>query len=335
MITKTRMPATLVSIAASLIWFSPAVRAGGEPVLGRVLYSFDATIGAASNVKPQTILSGDVLATADDGSALIEFQSGGRVKIMENSSLRFSRVDQRIQVELEDGTVVVEADVSGAPTVAVSTPKYRFEPVQLGASRYLIRLSNDQGTTAAAIKGNILVRTTKTGGSYVLHEGEYAAIDADASGLPAQPSPVTKSASARGGWHVGSLSKGESTALAVGVAARAAAGIAIPLTQKAQPAPASLKRGVSWLRKNRNAASSSPPRRPINPSSRWLYQSFQQTTRPSSELIGMVNARSTNRPEPSVTRIIKPFEPPQVTLVFTRLTFSTVWHARGQPALHL
>ena len=235
MFTKTRVHIVLACLATCLLWVSPPTRAGGEPVLGRVLYSYSASVGAASAVKPETILSGDVLTTGADGSALLEFESGARVKVMENTTVRFVRDDQRIQVQLQSGAVIVQT--SSSPTIAVSTSKHRFEPAQLGDCRYLVRLSVDQATTAAAMKGNVLIRPFNKSGSYLLREGDYAAIDADASGIPSPPGPMAPRSipgaaqGKHGGWRIGSLSQGESIALEIGIAAGGAAGIAIPLSR--------------------------------------------------------------------------------------------------------
>ena len=237
MFNRIRIQLASLGVAACL-GFTSAAWAAGEPVLGRVLYSYNTTVGASvPGAPPQTILNDDVMTTSADGSALVEFQSGGRLKVMENSKLRFVREQLRIQVELEKGTVVVETGNNSTPPVAVSTAKYRFDPAQAGDSRYMVRLGADQGTTAAAMTGNVLVRPAGSDDSYVLHQSQYAVIDPGASGTPSQPSTKSASVSKHGGWRIGSLSEGDSVALAVGIAAGAAAGIAIPLTRKSAASP--------------------------------------------------------------------------------------------------
>jgi hypothetical protein len=163
------------------------------------------------------------------------------VKIMESTSVRFIRAGQRIEVRLQGGAVTV--DTSTSPTVEVITPKHLFEAAQLGDCRYLVRLSPQLATTAAAMKGNILVRPSNKAGSYILREGLYAAIDADAEDLPprdgttAQKTQPPAGTGKHAGWHIGSLSEGQSIALALGIAGGAAAGIAIPLTQSGTASP--------------------------------------------------------------------------------------------------
>jgi hypothetical protein len=241
MFTKSPLQIALAGMLACLVCPSPAGSAGAEPALGRVLYSYDAKLGTVSVPKPETILTGDVMTTTADGSALVEFDSGARLKIAEDTSVRFVRENKMTQVQVQSGAVVSET--RNAPTLVVRTPKYDFAPARLGDCRYMVRLSNDQVTTIAAIKGSVFIRSTKTNGSYLLHEGSYAVIDADSSDTPSQPdsTPVNSQPSAKkdkaGGWHIGSLSSGESVALAAGIAGGAAAAIAIPLTRSSTASP--------------------------------------------------------------------------------------------------
>jgi len=231
----------IVTIGLALFAFgSVQTMKAGELAIGRVLYSYGTSVGAASVAKPDTIFSGDVLTTKADGNALVEFTSGNRLKVMESSSVRFERGENRILIQLQSGAVVPET--VGSPTLVVSTAKYRIEASQLGECRFLVRLSKEQMTTAAAMKGNLLVRTNKSNESFVLHEGNYLAIDADAPGVPPQtatasskPKPAAGSGS-HPGWRIGSLSEGESIALEVGIAA-GAAGIAIPLLKSTPASP--------------------------------------------------------------------------------------------------
>jgi ferric-dicitrate binding protein FerR (iron transport regulator) len=232
---KTRIQIAFATIAACLLWLTPLARAEGDAPLGRILHSYGTTLGAVSGSGPQTILNGEVLTTNGAGNALVELSSGARVKITENSSVRFVRDEQKIQMQLDTGQVVVETSTS--PAVVVSTSKYRFEAAQLAECRYLVRVSKEQGTTVGAMKGNVLIQPPTAGGSYILHQGSYAAINADGSGLPSQAGPTpqkSQSASGQGKsgvWRIGSLSEAESLALELGIAGGAAATIAVPLSR--------------------------------------------------------------------------------------------------------
>jgi hypothetical protein len=134
--------------------------------------------------KSETILSGDVVATSDDGSALVELKSGARLKITENSSVRFLEDGDKVRAELLAGAVVSES--AGKSTLVLTTSKFQFAPSQEGSSRYAVALSKEQETFAGAMKGNLLVRTPDLTGGYILPEGEYAAIPASSAGVPSQ-----------------------------------------------------------------------------------------------------------------------------------------------------
>jgi ferric-dicitrate binding protein FerR (iron transport regulator) len=149
----------------------------------------------------ETILSGDVLATAEDGSALVELRSGAKLKIEKGSSIRFLGDGETVQAELLSGAVVSES--AGEPTTVVTTPKYQFAPAQEGECRYEVQLSKEQAIVAGALRGNILVKARNGDGSYVLHQGNYAAISASAAGVPGQATEAVGQAEAQ---RVGTVS---------------------------------------------------------------------------------------------------------------------------------
>ena len=182
--TKPRIRIVLASILGCLVWFSPEAQPAGEQQLGRILDSHATSLRGVAVPKSETILSGDALATSDDGSALVEFKSGAKLKITENSSVRFLGDGDKVQAELLAGAVVSES--AGKPTLVVTTAKYQFAPSQEGNCRFAVALSKQQETVAAAMEGNLLVRTRDSIGSYILLEGKYAAISASSVGVPSQ-----------------------------------------------------------------------------------------------------------------------------------------------------
>jgi hypothetical protein len=137
--------------------------------------------------KSETILSGDLIATSDEGSALVEFKSGARLKITANSSVRLVGEGEKVRAELLAGAVVSES--TGKPTLEVTTSKFQFAPSQEASSRYAVALSKEQETFAGAMKGNLLVQSPDSTCSYVLPEGEYAAIPASSVDVPAEAIP--------------------------------------------------------------------------------------------------------------------------------------------------
>ena len=98
--TKSRIWIVLACVLGCLLLFSPEAHSAGEQQLGRILYSNATSLRGVHVPNSETILSGDVLATSDDGSALVELKSGAKLKITENSSVRFLGDGDKVQAEL-------------------------------------------------------------------------------------------------------------------------------------------------------------------------------------------------------------------------------------------
>ena len=181
---KSRTWIFLASVLGCLLLVSSEALSAGEQQLGRILYSNATSLRGVAVPESETILSGDVLATSDRGSALVELKSGAKLKIAGNSSVRFLADGDKVQAELLAGAVVSES--AGKPTLVVTTSKFQFAPSQDGNSRFEVALSKEQETVAGAMKGNLLVRTSDSLGSYILPEGKYAAIPVSSVGVPSQ-----------------------------------------------------------------------------------------------------------------------------------------------------
>ena len=84
----------------------------------------------------------------------------------------------------------------------MATPHYRFASAQEGKCRYLIQLSNEQTTVAAALNGSVIVRSDTAKASYVLPEGKYVAMSPSAAGVPGQAAAASASPDTR---HAGTV----------------------------------------------------------------------------------------------------------------------------------
>jgi len=200
MFLPSRVRYLFPGIFACLLLFLPALYAEGEQALGLVRSSHAASLGGVPVPGSIAIFDGDLLTTSEGGIALVELHSGTRVRMAENSSVRFVRDGEIVRADLVSGAVASEG--AGKPDIVVTTPKYQFAPAQDGSSRYMVQLSKEQAIVAAAMKGNVIVKPRKTNARYVLHEGSYAAISASAVGVPGQ------SAGAGGrpeAWHAGTV----------------------------------------------------------------------------------------------------------------------------------
>jgi len=200
MFLPSRVRYLFPGIFACLLLFLPALYAEGEQALGLVRSSHAASLGGVPVPGSIAIFDGNLLTTSEGGIALVELHSGTRVRMAENSSVRFVRDGEIVRADLVSGAVASEG--AGKPDIVVTTPKYQFAPAQDGSSRYMVQLSKEQAIVAAAMKGNVIVKPRKTNARYVLHEGSYAAISASAVGVPGQ------SAGAGGrpeAWHAGTV----------------------------------------------------------------------------------------------------------------------------------
>jgi hypothetical protein len=226
MLTQSRIRIALASLACLLL-FSLRAQPAGEQPLGRILYAHATSLRGVTVPNSETILSGDVVATADEGSALVELKSGARLKITEDSSIRFLGEGDKVQAELLAGAVVSES--ASKPALVVTTSKFQFAPSQEGPSRYAVALSSEQETFAGAMKGNLLIRTPDLLGSYILPEGEYATIPASSVDVPLQEKPEAKPTSV---GEAGTVARQAGTVIVAGpaqVVQRQGQGAEIPL----------------------------------------------------------------------------------------------------------
>ncbi|MGA2986237.1 MAG: FecR family protein [Terriglobia bacterium] len=184
MLQQSRVRYVFPGVFGCLLLLSPAIFAAGEGALGMVRSSHAASLGGAPVPGAEVIFDGDLLTTSEGGNALVELNPGTQVRIAEKTSVRFVRDGKEVRAELVSGVVVSES--AGKATVVVTTPNYQFAPAQEGKCRYAVQLSQEQTTVAAAINGNVIVKSARVNASYVLPEGKYAAISASAVGVPGQ-----------------------------------------------------------------------------------------------------------------------------------------------------
>lgn len=180
----SRVRYAIPAVLGCLLLPLPALYAAGEQALGLVRSSRAASLGGAPVPGTEVIYDGDLLTTTEGGSALVELKPGAGLRIAGNSSVRFVRDGQMVRAELVSGAVVAES--SGEPAMEVATSRYQFAPAPAGKCRYLVRLSKEQATVAAAMNGDVIIKAGKARAGYVLHQGQYAAIPAPAAGVPAQ-----------------------------------------------------------------------------------------------------------------------------------------------------
>ncbi|MGO8791840.1 MAG: FecR domain-containing protein [Terriglobia bacterium] len=203
MLIESRFWTVFAVVLGGLVPFTSVARPIGEQPLGRILYSTATTLRGVAAPKSATILSGDVLSTFSSGNAVIELMSGAKLRITEYSSVRFLANAEKVQVDLLAGAVVSES--VGKPVLVVTTSNYHFTPSQEGDCRFAVALSKQRDAVVGAMQGSLLIMTTDSLGSYILPEGEYAAIPAASVGVPAQEKAVGETASAEAAGIVRSV----------------------------------------------------------------------------------------------------------------------------------
>ena len=164
------------------------VLSGGERALGLVRSSQGARLGGTAVPGSEVVFDGDLLATASGGTALVELAPGTRLSLGGGSFVRFVRDGEMVRAELASGGVVSES--AGKPTLIVATLRHQFAPAGDGKCRYLVQLSPGQTPTAAALNGNVIVKSGKTDAGFVLREGYYAALSLEVKQAPAQSEPA-------------------------------------------------------------------------------------------------------------------------------------------------
>ena len=185
MLINSRIRMAFASTLAYLPLFLPRALVAQEQPLGRILYAHSTTVRGVAVPTSETLLSGDLVLTSEDGSALIELKSGARLKILENSYLRFVADGDKVRAQLLEGAVVWES--FGKPGLVVTTSKLQFESAKEGPSRYAVVVSKEEEKIfAAALQGNLLIKTLDLIASYVLPEGKYAAIPVSVTAVSRQ-----------------------------------------------------------------------------------------------------------------------------------------------------
>ncbi len=223
------------NLVASLSGLPLAVAANHQ-VIGKVVSSSAASLGGIAIPNGGTILIGDTLSTEKGGGALVNLSPTTQASLAEQTSVCFQNVDGHLSARMSLGTIVTET--LGKDVLVVETPKYKIEPGTQGKAIYLVSVLPDKSTLVAARYGTVAITENRSGHSYLLLTGQYAAIPASSSGVPGQEKEETKQEPGKQAgqateevteepWHIGSLSHSASIAVVgAGVGGGVAAAVA-------------------------------------------------------------------------------------------------------------
>jgi len=185
MLINSPIRMVFASTMVCLLLFWPQALPAQEQPLGRIVNAHATTLNGVTVPDSGTLVSGDLVITADGGSALVELSSGVRLKILEDSFLRFVADGDKVRAQLLEGAVAWESFGKGGLVVTAS--KYQFEPAQEGPSRYAVSLSKEEEKIlAGALQGDLLIRMQDSLNTYVLVEGKYVAIPTSMVGVSLQ-----------------------------------------------------------------------------------------------------------------------------------------------------
>lgn len=221
-------------------WLSGLCLAAAQSrqVIGEVVRSSGASLGGVLIPGQGTIMTDDLLSTEKGGSALVKLSATTRARLSEQTSVRFQKIGDHTSAQMLSGTMVAER--LGKNVLAVETLKYKIEPADLGKAIYLVALLPDKRTVVATRSGRVLITEIRSGQSYLLSEGKYAAIPASSSGVPGRENvESTQDTGGQAGqappqpslelWHIGSLSHSASVALEGAIGAGMGAGVALTI----------------------------------------------------------------------------------------------------------
>jgi len=167
---------------------SPVQNEAPTSVIGKVAAAMAATRNGSPLSPGETVLNNDLISTGESGSAVIQTSPTNQVTLNANASGRFTAIVERVWLQLQSGTVVVEN--SGRSYILVATTKFHIEPNSPAPSKIYVGVLADNSTYIESLAGDIRIEDFQSEKSYLLPAGQSAMIGADASGVPGlQPLP--------------------------------------------------------------------------------------------------------------------------------------------------
>jgi hypothetical protein len=113
-----------------------------------------------------------------------------QVTLDENTSASFTIPVDRVLLQLQNGTIVVEN--KGESNVLVATTRFHIEPNSTAPSRIYVAVRTDNSTYIEALTGDVRIREIQSDQTYILPAGHNTLVPANASGVPGlQPLPGT------------------------------------------------------------------------------------------------------------------------------------------------
>lgn len=153
--------------------------AGGQQAIGQIVSSSGASVGGVALPGPGTVLAGDTLSTAKDGTALVKISANTQVTLAGGTTVNFSSPSGHPLARISSGIVLAETE--GSDSLSVETPRCRIAAAEPGKASYLVSVLADSGTMVTARHGAASLTEIGSGLIKTLPEGETEACAAPSS----------------------------------------------------------------------------------------------------------------------------------------------------------
>ena len=194
-------------------------------VIGNAVTSTGATQNGQPLPSGGGVNDGDSVSTGATGRAVIQLLPTNQVTLDENTSASFSIPGDRVLLQLQNGTIVVEN--KGERNILVETTRFHIEPNSPAPSSTYVAIRSDNSTYIEALTGDVRIRDTQSDQTYLLPAGQNTLVPANGSGVPglqpltgiAAPTPTPKTPPSHPPPAPGVRGHSHNTIIILGVAA--------------------------------------------------------------------------------------------------------------------
>jgi hypothetical protein len=214
-----------LSVVITAAMMFPAGALAGGP-LATAHVSTTGTVRTNSSLLPSgsTIYGGDVIATGEDGLAIVTSREIGRLEVRPSSRVEFGAS----RVTLRDGAVAADKSAVGLGeyTIQARTPN--------SAQAWFAVASRDGRKVVAAHRGDVSIARAGMA-PLLVPAGSYAAFPGEEPQPEKNSKDTSATAPASDGWTIGSLSHKGSVILLTTIGAAAATGTALGFALSDEP----------------------------------------------------------------------------------------------------
>ncbi|HXJ94789.1 MAG TPA: hypothetical protein VMT20_18250 [Terriglobia bacterium] len=220
---------TVVPLLGGSVLALSLVTWANAPGAGEIIRASNTTLNGVAVPEVGTVTPGSVLATGDNGSALVQFSPDTQVNLLARTSVTFRSDLGRLSAEMSSGTVGAKS--LGQAPLLVETSSYQIRPAGQSGAIYVVAILPDLTTVVSARRGSVSILQKSSGEEYALSEGHYVKLAGDPQSIPPQTSQNSPSSRPAGLLRP----PGKAFVIAVG----AGVGLAVILDETLEPSPVS------------------------------------------------------------------------------------------------